>query len=89
MSLPSGRLVATARTLLDLSQRDLAALAGVHERTIGSYEASPDAAPPGAKIGTYGRVVEALEAKGIRFAPNGVALVQAGEFIKFSEGTAA
>jgi imidazolonepropionase-like amidohydrolase len=39
MSLPSGRLIATARTLLDISQGQLATLAGVSERTISREEA--------------------------------------------------
>lgn len=48
--LPSGRLVATARTLLDWSQEDLAKRSGVSCRTLSVYEASSDAAPQGAKI---------------------------------------
>src|SRR5262245_11655796 len=74
VSLPSGRLIGAARALLDISRQELAVLSGVSERTLGSYEASSDAAPPSAKLGQFTRVVSALEAKGIRFAPNGLAL---------------
>jgi hypothetical protein len=61
--------------MLDMTQAQLALAAGVSCRTVNIYEQSSDQAPPSAKIGTYSKVVDALTTKGIRFAPNGVALV--------------
>jgi len=57
MQIPTGKLIAAGRRLLDLSQAELAARAAVSERTLAAYEACGDETPAGAKLGHFERAM--------------------------------
>ena len=65
MAHPTGRQIAAARALADLSQSDLAASAKISVPTLKRMEASPGPAPGMAN--NLAAVVRALEAAGIIF----------------------
>ena len=59
------------RLFAHLSQEQLAARAGIHRDALRTWEGSSDAAPA-AQYRTLLRVVDVLEAEGVRFRPDGV-----------------
>jgi predicted transcriptional regulator len=61
--LPAPRLLAAARVLAGLSQRELAATAGIGTSTIARYEAGLS----GLRGVTFQRILDALRKHGIRF----------------------
>lgn len=62
-NLPSPRLLAAARSLVGLSQGELAVAAGLAKSSIGRYEAGLTAL----RSDTLGAILAVLRARGVRF----------------------
>jgi predicted transcriptional regulator len=71
--LPSSVQIVAARALLELEQRELAALAKVHVSTLVRLEAAGWKVPRG-HAGTIAAIVDVRESKGVEFIENGVKL---------------
>jgi transcriptional regulator with XRE-family HTH domain len=66
----TGDMLAAGRAMAGLTRQELAARAGVSDRSIGVWERS-SAAIPEATYSNLVRAIDALEAVGIRFAIDG------------------
>jgi transcriptional regulator with XRE-family HTH domain len=73
--LPTSAQVVAARALLQLEQRELARLAGVHVSTLVRFEGAGWKMAPG-NANTIERVLSVLERKGVEFIENGVKLAK-------------
>jgi len=73
--LPSSAQLIAARALLQLEQRQLADLAGLHVSTLVRMEAEGWNVIPGTTT-TINRVLDVLERRGVEFIENGVRLTK-------------
>ena len=86
----TGNQLRAGRALAHLSMEDLAARARLCRRSIAQWEGSSNAAPD-AMVGHLSRVLDVLEAEGIRFSDGGVHLQRTAPIssVIHSEGVAA
>jgi transcriptional regulator with XRE-family HTH domain len=73
---PTGQAVAAARTLLGMSQRELASVAGVSYGALQRFEGGK----VGSRLATFDRIVRALSERGIRFLEE-TETVEAGVYL--------
>lgn len=73
--MPTSAQIIAARALLQLEQRELARLAGVHVSTLVRFEGAGWKMAPG-NATTVDRVLGVLERKGVEFVENGVRLTR-------------
>jgi predicted transcriptional regulator len=73
--LPSSAQLVAARALLQLEQRELAELSGLHVSTLVRMEAAGWAVIPGTTT-SINRVLDVLEKRGVEFIENGVRLTK-------------
>ena len=69
----TGTMIRAGRVFTHLSQGQLAARAGIHRDCLRTWEGSSDAVPR-AQYRTLCRLIDALEAEGVRFSDGGVHL---------------
>jgi transcriptional regulator with XRE-family HTH domain len=69
----SGNQLRAGRALVHLSMEDLAARARISRRSLSKWEGSSNAVPS-AMVDHLSRVLDVLEAEGIRFTDGGVTL---------------
>jgi predicted transcriptional regulator len=73
--LPTSAQLIAARALLQLEQRELAQLSGLHVNTLVRMEADGWKLVPGTTT-TINRVLDVLEKRGVEFIENGVRLAK-------------
>ena len=69
----TGNQLRVGRALADLSMEDLAARARLSRRSLSKWEGSSNAVPD-AMVAHLSRVIDVLEAEGVRFSDGGVYL---------------
>jgi hypothetical protein len=67
----TGTMIRAGRVFAHLSQEQMAARAGIHRDCLRAWEGSSDAVPA-AQYRTLCRLIDALEAEGVRFTDSGV-----------------
>jgi DNA-binding transcriptional regulator YiaG len=72
----TGTMIRAGRDFAHLSQDQLAVRAGIHRDCLRTWEGSSDAVPR-AQYRTLCRLIDVLEAEGIRFSDGGVHLQRA------------
>jgi transcriptional regulator with XRE-family HTH domain len=73
--LPSSVQIIAARVLLQMEQRELASLAGVHVSTLVRLEGAGWRVAPG-NATTIERILNVFDGRGVEFIENGVRLVR-------------